>query len=411
MNELTTAYDIQTIRDAFPILRQEVNGRELVYFDNAASSQKPLAVIDAISNYYKNDHSNIHRGVHHLARRATDAYENARTNIARYIRAEARECIIFTAGTTDGINLVANAWGRANLRKGDLILLSALEHHSNLVPWQMVAEATGAEIRIIPIDDRGVIDLDTYADQLKEGPKLVAFNHVSNSLGTINPVNEMTRLAKEVGATVLIDGAQSVPHTSVDVSSIGCDFYAFSGHKAYGPTGVGVLYGRREVLEAMPPWRGGGEMIASVSYERSTYNELPYKFEAGTPNMAGVIGLSAAIDWMETIGVQNIAAHEHELTTYATEQLLNIDGIRLIGTAPDKAGVISFLARDIHPYDLGTLLDQMGVAVRTGHHCTEPLMHRLGIPGTIRASFAAYNTHDEIDRFIAATRKAVAMLS
>lgn len=410
MNEVASKYDITAIRSDFPILEQEINGRLLVYFDNAASSQKPLKVVDAVRDYYLNDHSNIHRGVHALARRATEAYENSRTRIAAYINASARESVIFTSGTTDGINLVAFTWGRANLRRGDVILISALEHHSNLVPWQMVAAEKGAEIKIIPIDDRGVIDLDTYRDLLTLKPKLVAVNHVSNALGTINPVKEMTSLAKAAGALVLIDGAQSVPHTTVDVTDINCDFYAFSGHKAYGPTGVGVLYGKMELLEAMPPWRGGGEMIASVTYEQSTWNELPYKFEAGTPNMAGVIGLAAALDWMESIGVSSISNHEAELTRYATEQLKLIPGIRIIGEAPQKAGVISFLAGEIHPYDLGTLLDQMGIAVRTGHHCTEPLMHRLGIPGTVRASFAAYNTHEEIDRFIEATAKAVSML-
>ena len=411
MNHVETTYDIEALRKQFPVLNQQVNGRPLVYFDNAASSQKPLAVVDAIRDYYLNDHANIHRGVHHLARRATAAYEAARDRVASYLNAEGRECIVFTAGTTDGINLVAHSWGRANLGKGDLVLVSALEHHSNLVPWQMVAEANGAEIAVIPIDDRGVIDLDAYAKLLERQPKLVAFNHVSNSLGTINPAETMVRMAKAAGATVLIDGAQSVPHMQVDVQAIGADFYAFSGHKAYGPTGVGVLYGRREVLEAMPPWRGGGEMIATVTYERSTWNELPYKFEAGTPNMAGVVGLGAALGWMEELGVAHIAAHEHALTAYATEALQSIVGIRIIGEAPEKAGVISFLAGDIHPYDLGTLLDQMGVAVRTGHHCTEPLMHRLGVPGTVRASFAAYNTHAEVDLFIAAVDKAVSMLS
>lgn len=410
MNEVASKYDITAIRSDFPILEQEINGRLLVYFDNAASSQKPLKVVDAVRDYYLNDHSNIHRGVHALARRATEAYENSRTRIAAYINASARESVIFTSGTTDGINLVAFTWGRANLRRGDVILISALEHHSNLVPWQMVAAEKGAEIKIIPIDDRGVIDLDTYRDLLTLKPKLVAVNHVSNALGTINPVKEMTSLAKSAGALVLIDGAQSVPHTTVDVTDINCDFYAFSGHKAYGPTGVGILYGKMELLEAMPPWRGGGEMIASVTYEQSTWNELPYKFEAGTPNMAGVIGLAAALDWMESVGVSSISKHEAELTRYATEQLKLIPGIRIIGEAPQKAGVISFLAGEIHPYDLGTLLDQMGIAVRTGHHCTEPLMHRLGIPGTVRASFAAYNTHEEIDRFIEATAKAVSML-
>lgn len=411
MNHVETTYDIEALRKQFPVLNQQVNGQPLVYFDNAASSQKPLAVVDAIRDYYLNDHANIHRGVHQLARRATAAYEAVRDQVANYLNAEGRECIVFTAGTTDGINLVAHSWGRVNLRKGDLVLVSALEHHSNLVPWQMVAEANGAEIAVIPIDDRGVIDLEAYSVLLERGVKLVAFNHVSNSLGTINPAETMTHMAKAAGATVVIDGAQSVPHMHIDVRAIGCDFYAFSGHKCYGPTGVGVLYGRREVLEAMPPWRGGGEMISSVSYERSTWNELPYKFEAGTPNMAGVVGLGAALGWMEELGVASIAAHEHALTEYATGALKSIGGIRIIGEAPEKAGVISFLAGEIHPYDLGTLLDQMGIAVRTGHHCTEPLMHLLGVPGTVRASFAAYNTFGEIDLFIQATRKAVAMLS
>jgi cysteine desulfurase/selenocysteine lyase len=411
MNDVQTPYNIEQVRKQFPVLHQEVNSRPLIYFDNAASSQKPLAVIDAIRDYYLRDHSNIHRGVHHLARRATDAYEAVRDGVAAYLKAEARECIIFTAGTTDGINLVAQSWGRAEVKQGDVILVSALEHHSNLVPWQMLAHEKGAEIRVIPIDERGVIDLDAYGLMLEERPKLVAFNHVSNSLGTINPVIEMTAMAKAVGATVLIDGAQSIPHTSVDVSAIGCDFYCFSAHKAYGPTGVGVLYGKREVLDQMPPWRGGGEMIASVSYTASTWNELPYKFEAGTPNIAGVVGLGAAIAWMEALDVEQISAHEHELTQYATRQLKSIQSIRIFGEAPHKAGVISFLAGAIHPYDLGTLLDQMGIAVRTGHHCTEPLMHRLGIPGTVRCSFACYNTREEVDRFIQATEKAVAMLT
>ncbi len=411
MNHVETTYDIEALRKQFPVLHQQVNGRPLVYFDNAASSQKPLAVVDAIRDYYLNDHANIHRGVHHLARRATEAYEAVRDHVKRYVNAEGRECIVFTAGTTDSINLVAHSWGRATIQRGDVILVSALEHHSNLVPWQMVAEANGAEIAVIPIDDRGVIDLGAYAKLLERAPKLVAFNHVSNSLGTINPAETLTRMAKAAGATVLIDGAQSLPHMDVDVQAIGCDFYAFSGHKAYGPTGVGVLYGRREMLEAMPPWRGGGEMIATVTYERSTWNELPYKFEAGTPNMAGVVGLGAALGWMEQVGVSAIAAHEHALTEHATEALKSIGGIRIIGEAPEKAGVISFLAGDIHPYDLGTLLDQMGIAVRTGHHCTEPLMHRLGVPGTVRASFAAYNTHEEVDLFLAAVHKAISMLS
>lgn len=403
-------YKLKSIRGEFPILHQEVHGRPLVYFDNAASSQKPQAVIEAITRYYSHDHANIHRGVHTLARRATDAYEQVRDQVCEYLHAPSRESILFTAGTTDGINLVAGSWGRQNIAQGDRILLSALEHHSNMVPWQMLAEEKGASIDIIPIDDRGVIDLEAYATLLERQPKLVAFNHVSNSLGTINPAKEMTGMAKAAGAVVLIDGAQSIPHLRVDLSELDCDFYAFSGHKAYGPTGVGVLYGRKALLETMPPYRGGGEMIASVTYERSTWNELPYKFEAGTPNMAGVVGLGAALAWMKEQDIDAIAAHEHDLTGYATEGLLSIPEMRIIGTAPEKAGVISFLIGDMHPYDLGTLLDHMGVAVRTGHHCTEPLMHRLGIPGTIRASFAAYNSREEVDLFLEATQKAVAML-
>ncbi|WP_306641098.1 aminotransferase class V-fold PLP-dependent enzyme [Sanyastnella coralliicola] len=411
MTGTETTYNVDRVRAQFPILNQEVHGRPLVYFDNAASSQKPTAVIEALREYYNHYHSNIHRGVHHLAQLATSAYEETRTKVKAHLNASAREEIIFTYGTTDGINLIAQSWGRKNITAGDLILISALEHHSNMVPWQMIAEEKGAQIKVIPMNDAGELDQEAYAELLKEEPKLVAFNHVSNALGTVNPAKEMTAAAKQAGATVVIDGAQAIPHLQVDVQDLDCDFYAFSGHKAYGPTGIGILYGKREVLEAMPPWRGGGEMISSVSYERSTYNDLPYKFEAGTPNIADGIALGVALDWMNGIGVSAIAQHEHELTTYATEQMQAIDGMRFIGTAKEKAGVISFLVGDIHPYDLGTLLDQMGVAVRTGHHCTEPLMNRLGIPGTIRVSFGAYNTKHEIDRYIVALEQGVRMLS
>lgn len=410
MAEVTATLDALALRSAFPVLAQKINGQPLVYFDNAASSQKPDAVVNAISNYYRTDHANIHRGVHQLAQRATAAYESARDRIARYLNIEDRACLLFTAGTTDSVNTVAHTWGRTQIKAGDIILVSALEHHSNLVPWQMVAQEKGANIEVIPIDDRGVLDLGIYKQLLEKSPKLVAVNHVSNSLGTINPIKQMTEMAHAAGAVIFVDGAQAAPHMSLNLTDLGCDFYALSGHKVYGPTGVGILYGRRALLETMPPWRGGGEMIATVSYTSATWNELPYKFEAGTPNMAGVIGLGAAFDWVDSIGVENIAAHETLLTERLTSALLRIDGITIYGLAPEKAGVVSFLADDVHPYDLGTLLDQMGMAVRTGHHCTQPLMDLLGIPGTVRASFAAYNTIDEVDRFVVALQRALTML-
>ncbi len=403
-------YDIERIRRDFPILNQQVNDRPLIYFDNAATSQKPIAVIESLREYYMHYHSNIHRGVHHLAQLATEAYENARTKVKVHINASKREEVIFTYGTTDGINLVAQTWGRKNIGSGDLIIISALEHHSNMVPWQMLAEEKGANIKVIPVSDEGVLDQVAYAELLNENPKLVAFNHVSNALGTINPAKEMIAAAKAVGAITLLDGAQAIPHLKVDMQDLDCDFYAFSGHKAYGPTGTGVLFGKEALLEAMPPWRGGGEMIASVSYTSSTYNALPYKFEAGTPNIADTIALGVALDYMNEIGVENIAAHEHDLTVYATAQLMNIPGMRIIGTSPEKAGVISFLVGDLHPFDLGTLLDKLGVAVRTGHHCTEPLMNRLEIPGTVRASFGAYNTRKEVDHFVVSLDRVVGML-
>lgn len=410
MAEIIETLDAAALRSAFPVLHQRINGQPLIYFDNAASSQKPEAVVNAIAHYYRNDHANIHRGVHQLAQRATAAYEAARDRIANYLNIADRACVLFTAGTTDSVNTVAFTWGRSEIKAGDRILVSALEHHSNLVPWQMVAQEKGATIEVIPIDDRGVLDLEAYQKLLEKAPKLVAVNHVSNSLGTINPIKQMTAMAHAAGAVIFVDGAQSAPHMRIDMNDLDCDFYAFSGHKVYGPTGVGILYGRRALLEAMPPWRGGGEMIASVTYTSATYNELPYKFEAGTPNMAGVIGLGAAIEWMEEVGVAHIAAHEALLTARLTEAMMALGGITIYGTAPEKAGVVSFLADGVHPYDLGTLLDQMGIAVRTGHHCTEPLMHRLGIPGTVRASFAAYNTIDEVDQFVKSLHRALNML-
>ncbi|MDP4827758.1 MAG: SufS family cysteine desulfurase [Flavobacteriales bacterium] len=405
-----TEYSIERIREQFPILNQQVNNRPLVYLDNAASNQKPNAVVDCISNYYTSYHANIHRGAHHLAQLATEAYENARTIIANHLNAH-REEIIFTYGTTDGINLVAQTWGRKNLKQGDRIVISGLEHHSNLVPWQMVAEENGCIIDIIPVLSDGTLDMAVYDQLLEKKPKLVAVNQVSNSLGTVNPIGEIISKAKNINACVLIDGAQAVSHFEVDVKQLDCDFYVFSGHKIYGPTGIGVLYGKKAILEAMPAWRGGGEMIKSVSYQSFSVNELPYKFEAGTPNIADGIALGRAIEFVNSLGLNAIRAHENLLTKTATQRLLEVPGMRLIGTAAEKTSVISFLIDGLHPYDVGTLLDQLGVAVRTGHHCTEPLMNALGIPGTIRASFACYNTLKEVDIFIEAVKKASQMLS
>jgi cysteine desulfurase/selenocysteine lyase len=405
-----TEYSIERIREQFPILNQQVNNRPLVYLDNAASNQKPNAVVDCISNYYTSYHANIHRGAHHLAQLATEAYENARTIIANHLNAH-REEIIFTYGTTDGINLVAQTWGRRNLKQGDRIVISGLEHHSNLVPWQMVAEENECIIDIIPVLSDGTLDMAVYDQLLEKKPKLVAVNQVSNSLGTVNPIGEIISKAKNINACVLIDGAQAVSHFEVDVKQLDCDFYVFSGHKIYGPTGIGVLYGKKAILEAMPAWRGGGEMIKSVSYQSFSVNELPYKFEAGTPNIADGIALGRAIEFVNSLGLNAIRAHENLLTKTATQRLLEVPGMRLIGTAAEKTSVISFLIDGLHPYDVGTLLDQLGVAVRTGHHCTEPLMNALGIPGTIRASFACYNTPEEVDMFIEAVKKTTQMLS
>jgi len=404
-------FDVLEIRKDFPILEQEVYGKPLVYFDNAASSQKPIQVIDAISNYYLTTHSNIHRGVHFLSQKATQAYEDGREKMRAFINAEKTHEIIFTKGTTDAINLVAHSFGRSHLNAGDEVVISTMEHHSNIVPWQMICEEKGAKLRVIPINDAGELLMEEYKKLLNAKTKLVAVNHVSNALGTINPVKEIIALAHSHDIPVLIDGAQAAPHMQLDMQELDCDFYALSSHKMYGPTGVGILYGKEKWLEAIPPYQGGGEMIKTVTFEKTTYNELPHKFEAGTPNIAGGIGLGAAIDYLNNIGLENIAAHEHELLTYATEKLLAIEGIRIIGTAQEKASVVSFLQGDTHPYDTGTLLDKMGFALRTGHHCTEPLMNRFGISGTLRASFAVYNTKGEIDSMIKAVERAKAMLS
>lgn len=399
------------IRSQFPILHQQINQRPLVYLDNAATVQKPLAVLQASEKYYKEVNANIHRGVHYLSRKATEAHEQARDRIASYFNAPQSHEIIFTSGTTDSINLVAATLADSGkIQAGDRVLISTLEHHSNIVPWQMLCQKTGAELDVIPITDAGEWDLSTLDSLLTERTKIVAVNHVSNALGTINPIQKVIAKAKTQGALTLIDGAQSAPHMAIDVQALGCDFYVFSGHKTYAPTGIGILWGRSEVLEMLPPWRGGGEMIKEVTFEHTTYNDLPFKYEAGTPNIEGGIALAAALDWMSTLGLSTIAEHEDKLLKLATDALLEIDGLRLYGTAANKASVVSFGIEGIHHYDLGTLIDQMGVGVRTGHHCCQPLMQRFGITGTTRASFAVYNTEQEIEQLVEAVRKASMML-
>ncbi len=402
-------FDIAAIRKDFPILQEEVNGKPLVYFDNGATVQKPVAVITAISNYYETINANVHRGVHTLSQLATDAMEEARDKVREHINASSVKEIIFTAGTTDSINIIASSF-TTFVEKGDEILISAIEHHSNIVPWQMLCERTGAELKVIPVLDNGELDQEAYAELLSDKTKLVAFNHISNSLGTINPVKEMIALAHAAGAAVLIDGAQALPHMKVNVKDLDADFYTFSAHKMYGPTGVGILYGKEEWLEKLPPYRGGGEMIATVSFEKSTYAGLPHKFEAGTPNVAGNIGLGAAVDFLNVVGLDFISSHESALLKYATEKLLEIEGLVIYGTAENKASVISFNIEGIHNYDLGVILDKLGIAIRTGHHCTQPIMDRFNIAGTARASFAVYNTFEEIDTFVAGVIRAKNML-
>ncbi len=397
-----TSFDVNAVRRDFPILAQSVNGKPLVYLDNAASSQRPHAVIDAISHYYEHDHANVHRGVHVLSQRATDAYEGSREVIRRFIHAADTKEIVFTRGTTEAVNLVAQSFLRPTLAAGDEILISALEHHANIVPWQLLCEQTGAKLRVIPIDQRGVIDFAAFDTLIGPQTKLLALAHVSNALGTSVPVAKYVAVAKRQGVPVLLDGAQAIPHAPIDVQALGCDFYCFSGHKMLGPTGIGVLYGRKDLLERMPPWQGGGDMILSVTFEKTTFNQLPWKFEAGTPHIAGAIGLAAAIRYLEAIGMDRIAAYEHELLTYATERLSQLPGLRIVGTAPEKAAVISFVLDGIHPHDIGTILDTEGVAIRTGHHCAMPVMDFFKVPATARASFAFYNTFEEIDRLVAA---------
>lgn len=407
---INSAYDTETVRAQFPALHQLVGDKPLVYLDNAASTQKPRAVIDAISHYYEHDHANVHRGVHMLSVRATEAFEEAREAVRSFIGAPSVNEVVFTRGTTEAINLVAASWGGANLREGDEILLSGMEHHANIVPWQLIAQRTGAVVRAIPVRDDGTLDLEAYERMLSKRVKLVGCVHVSNALGTVNPVTEIVSRAKSVGARVLIDGAQATLHQPVDVRAIGCDFYAFSGHKVYGPTGIGALIGTAEVLESMPPWQGGGEMIRTVSFDSSTYAAAPARFEAGTPNIAGTVGLSAALKWVTALGLERASAHEASLLAAATRGALQLPGLRVIGTAPEKAGVLSFVVEGVNAGDLGELLDRQGVAVRTGHHCAQPLMARFGVTATARASFAAYNTHAEVEIFLAALEKAIRML-
>ncbi len=400
-------YDVARIRADFPILGREVYGKPLVYLDNAATTQKPRVVIDAIRRFYEETNANIHRGLHFLSERATEQYESVRSKVRDFLGAGDDREIVFTRGTTEAINLVAASWGRWQLRPGDEIVLSAMEHHSNIVPWQLVCEATGAKIRVIPMDDSGELQLEEYEKLLGPRTKLVAITHVSNALGTVNPVEKIVAAAKAVGARVLVDGAQAVPHLPVNVQALGCDFYAFSGHKLFGPTGVGVLWGRAELLDAMPPYQGGGEMIRTVTFERSTWNHIPHKFEAGTPPIAEVIGLGAAIEYVEQVGREAISQHEHSLLARAIQELSAIPGVRIVGTAKHKAAVVSFVLDGIHPHDVGTILDREGIAIRAGHHCAQPLMQRLGLTATARASFAMYNTVEEADALVAGVAKVI----
>ena len=396
--------DIAGIRAEFPVLNQEVNGKPLIYFDNAATNQKPQRVIDALVNYYQNDNANIHRGIHTLAERATAAFEDTRKVIQKFINANEAEEIIFTKGTSEGINLVASSWGRKFLNEGDEVLISTMEHHSNIVPWQLICEEKGATLKVLPINEAGEIIVDEIDNYISDKTKLVAFNHASNTLGTINPVKVIVEKAHAVGAKVLLDGAQSTSHLQVDVQDLNIDFFAFSAHKMYGPTGIGILYGKRSLLEKMPPYQGGGEMIKDVSFSKTTYNDIPYKFEAGTPDIANVIALKKAVEFIDELGKENIEAYERELLAYATDKLSSIEGVKIVGTAKNKVSVVSFTVEGIHHFDLGMWMDAKGIAVRTGHHCTQPLMEHYGIEGTARASFSVYNTKEEIDTFVEALK-------
>ena len=403
------SYDINKIREDFPILGREVYGKPLVYLDNGATTQKPRSVVEAMTHEYYNVNANVHRGVHFLSQQATELHEQARETVRRFLNARSTAEIVFTRGTTESINLVATTFGDAILKEGDEVIVSEMEHHSNIVSWQLVQARKGIRLRVIPITDEGELRLDEYEKLFNERTRLVSITHVSNVLGTVNPVKEMIRTAHAHGVPVLVDGAQSTPHFAVDVQDLDCDFFAFSGHKIYGPTGIGVLYGKEEWLDRLPPYMGGGEMIQNVSFERTTFNELPYKFEAGTPDYVATTGLAHALDYVTALGMDNIYAHEQELTRYAMEQMATIEGMRFIGTPKHKDAVISFLVGDIHHLDSGTLLDRLGIAVRTGHHCAEPLMHRMGIEGTVRASFGLYNTFEEVDALVAGIRRVARM--
>lgn len=405
------AFDVEAVRKQFPILAEPIHGHPLVYLDNAATTQKPQSVIDAVSSYYEHDNSNVHRGVHLLSERATKHYEGARDKVQRFIHAKHREEIVFVRGTTEAINLVANTFVRARLKPGDEIIVSAMEHHSNIVPWQMVCQAAGAHLKVVPINDAGEFRFEEFERMLGPKTKFVSVVHISNALGTVNPVARIIAAAHKHSVPVLIDGAQAIPHAIIDVQTLGADFYAFSGHKMYGPTGIGILYGKKEHLESMPPWQGGGDMIRSVTFEQTTYNDLPYKFEAGTPDIAGAIGLGAAVDFLQGLGMANIARHEHELLLHAQKVLGQIPGLRFIGTASEHAGLVSFVFDKIHPHDIGSLVDRDGIAIRTGHHCAQPVMDRFGVPATCRASFGVYNTKADIDALAASLRNVVEMFA
>ena len=405
------SYPIDRIRGDFPILSEEVHGKPLVYLDNGASAQKPSAVIDQISKTYETGYANVHRGVHYMSQIATDAMEDARRKAQMFLNAADEKEIIFVRGATEGINLVASSWGRANLQEGDEIVLSVLEHHSNIVPWQIVAEQTGAVIKVVPIDDAGIFLMDEYEKLLSAKTKMVAVTHVSNALGTIVPVDDVIRLAREKDASILLDGCQAAPHLPVDVQALDVDFYVFSGHKLYGPSGIGVLYGKEALLDAMPPYEGGGEMIDRVTFEKTTYAELPFKFEAGTPHISGIIALGSAIDYLNGIGFDAIAKHEHGLLEYATERLTEMNSIEIVGTAPEKAAILSFNIQDVHPHDVGTILDHDGIAVRTGHHCAQPVMDRFDVAATVRASFGLYNTKSEVDALVEGIKRVQEMFA
>ncbi|GMU04493.1 cysteine desulfurase [Corallococcus caeni] len=398
-------FDLARVRADFPILRQEVRGRPLVYLDSAATGQKPQAMLDALTRFYTHDNANVHRGVHILSERATQAFEDARETVRRFIHAKDVREVIFVRGTTEAINLVAATYGRKHVGPGDEVLISAMEHHSNIVPWQMVCDAAGAKLRVIPVDDRGELRMDAVDALLTEKTRLLAITHVSNALGSVNPIKELVAKAHAKNIPVLVDGAQSVTHFPVDVQDLGCDFYAFSGHKLFGPTGIGVLYGKLAMLESLPPYQGGGDMILSVTMEKTVYNRVPHRFEAGTPDMAGAVGLAAAIRYLEAVGMENVSQHDQWLLAYATDALQSVPGLKLVGTAPRKTGVLSFTLEDVHPHDVGTILDQEGICIRTGHHCAQPLMQRFGVAATARASLALYNTREDVDALVKGLHK------